>query len=125
MHNDNSTSVAETTARLEREEAKQDANMQGTTLKSVESVASTAAMQNSSSVEEEARESDSEEQTNLSDGRPLFDPKGLYFPTNSHQTDERAKKVLADFQRVQRKSSRTFSAIKSRGFKTHLYSSMI
>jgi hypothetical protein len=37
-----------------------------------------------------------------SDGRPLFDPKGLYFPTDSHQTDERAKKVLADLQRDQK-----------------------
>jgi hypothetical protein len=86
----------------EREEAEQDARMQGTTPKSVESISSTAAMQNSSSMEEEARESDSEEQTIGSNGRPLFDPKGLYFPTDSHQTDERAKKVLADLQRDQK-----------------------
>ncbi len=59
-------------------------------------------MQNSSSVEEESRENNSEEQAIESDGRPLFEPKGLYFPTDSHETDERAKKVLADLQRDQK-----------------------
>jgi hypothetical protein len=95
-------SVAETTARLEREEAEQDARMQETTPKNVESIASKASMQNSSSVEEEARESDSKEQTIGSDGRPLFEPERLYFPTDSRETDERAKRVLSDLQREQK-----------------------
>jgi hypothetical protein len=52
--------------------------------------------------EEESREVSSEEQTLGSDGRPLFEPKGIYFPTDSHETDERAKRVLADLQREQK-----------------------
>jgi hypothetical protein len=56
----------------------------------------------SSSVEEESRENNSEEQTLGSDGRPLFEPKGLYFPSDSHETDDRAKRVLADPQRQQK-----------------------
>jgi hypothetical protein len=39
---------------------------------------------------------------NKSDGRPLFEPKGFYFPSDSHETDERAKRVLADLQREQK-----------------------
>jgi hypothetical protein len=95
-------SVDETTAMLEREEAEQDTRMRESSPKSVESTAFNASMQNSSSVEEESREVNSEEQTFGSDGRPLFEPKGIYFPTDSHETDERAKGVLADLQREQK-----------------------
>jgi hypothetical protein len=31
----------------------------------------------------------------------LFEPTGLIFPTDTHETDARAKKVLADLQREQ------------------------
>jgi hypothetical protein len=31
----------------------------------------------------------------------LRDPKGIYFPSNSHETDDRANKLLTDFQRDQ------------------------
>ncbi len=31
-----------------------------------------------------------------------FEPTGLYFPTNTHETDDRAKRVLAELQRKQK-----------------------
>jgi hypothetical protein len=67
-----------------------------------ESAAFESSNQNSSSMEEESREVSSEEQTLGSDGRPLFEPTGIFFPTDSHETDERAKRVLADLQRQQK-----------------------
>jgi hypothetical protein len=95
-------SVDETTAMLEREETEQDAKTLGLSPKGVESTAFNAPMQKSSSVEEESREFGSKEQTLGSDGRPLFEPTGLFFPTDSHETDDRAKRVLADLQREQK-----------------------
>jgi hypothetical protein len=89
-------SVEEIAAMLEREEAEQDARMRESSPKSVESTAFNASMQNSSSVEEESREFGSKEQTLGSDGRSLFEPTGPFFPTNSHETDARAKRVLTD-----------------------------
>ncbi len=86
-------SVEETTAMLETEEREQDARMQELPSKSVDSNAFNASMQNSSSVEEESRKASSEEQTVGSDGRPLFEPTGLFFPTDSHETDDRAKRA--------------------------------
>jgi hypothetical protein len=58
-------SVAETTARLEREEAEQDARMRESSPNSVEFTAFKASMQNSSFVEEESLEINSKEQTLL------------------------------------------------------------
>ncbi len=52
-------------------------------------------------MEKESREVSSEEQTFGSDGRPLFEPTGLFVPMDSHETDARAKRVLADLQREQ------------------------
>ncbi len=34
-----------------------------------------------------------------SDGRPLHDPEGSVFPTNSHESDKTAKKLLTGLQR--------------------------
>ncbi len=107
-------SVDETTAMLEREETEQDARMRESSPKSVESTAFNASMQSSSSVKEESREVNSEDQTLGSDGRPLFEPKGIYFPTDSHETDEHAKRVLAD-RAVQFKSGR-ISPLNCRAF---------
>jgi hypothetical protein len=95
-------SVAETTARFEKEEAEQDTRMQDASFKSDQSTAFKASMQNSLFVEEETWESSSEEQALGSDRRLLLEPKGFYFPTDSHETGESAKRVLADLQREQK-----------------------
>jgi hypothetical protein len=54
-------SVDETTAMLEKEEAEQDARMQGSPPKNVESTAFNASMQEKPSVDEKSREATSEE----------------------------------------------------------------
>ncbi len=81
---------------LEKEEAEQDARMQGSSPKSVETTASNASMQKKSSVDEKSREASSEEHQVGPDGRYLFEPAGPVFPTDTHETDDHAKKVLAD-----------------------------
>jgi hypothetical protein len=88
-------SVDKTAAMLEKEKAEQDAKMQGSSPQSVESAALNASMQEKSSVYEKSREASSEERPVGPDGRYLFNL------TNTHETDARAKKVLADLQREQ------------------------
>ncbi len=34
-----------------------------------------------------------------SDGRPLYEPEGSIFPTDSHESDKSAKKLLTGLQR--------------------------
>jgi hypothetical protein len=94
-------SVDETTAMLEREEVEQDARMQESSPQGVDSTASPASMQTKSPLEEKAREASSDEDRVGPDGRYLFEQAGSIFPTDSHETDARAKKVLADLQREQ------------------------
>jgi hypothetical protein len=86
---------------LEREETEQDAKMQESSTTGVESTAFNASMQNKPLVEEKSREASSEEHPVGPDSRYLFDLPGRYFPTNTHETDDRAKRVLADLQREQ------------------------
>jgi hypothetical protein len=93
-------SVEETTAAIAMKQEREEAA--NSLPQSDESAAFESLNQNSSSVEEESRKVSSEEQTLGSDGRPLFEPKGIYFSTDSHGTDERAKRVLADLQREQK-----------------------
>jgi hypothetical protein len=76
--------------------------MQGSSPKSVESTAFNASMQEKSSVDEKSREASSEEQQVGRDGRYLREATGPIFPTDIHETDDRAKKVLADLQREQK-----------------------
>ncbi len=95
-------SVDKTTAVLEKEEAEQDAGMQRLSFKSVESTAFNASMQEKSSVDEKSREASSEEQQVGPDARYLFETARPIFPTDTHETDDRAKKVLADLQREQK-----------------------
>jgi hypothetical protein len=59
-------------------------------------------MQEKSSVDEKSRETSSEEQQVGPDGRYLSETTGPIFPTDTHETDDRAKKVLADLQREQK-----------------------
>ena len=59
-------------------------------------------MQEKSFMDEKSREASSEEQQVGPDGRYLFDLKGTVFPSDKYETDDRAKKVLADLQREQK-----------------------
>jgi hypothetical protein len=94
-------SVDETTAMLEKEEAEQDAKMQGSSPQNVESTAFNASMQEKPSGNEKSRETSSEEDQVGPDGRYLFNQKGPIFPSDTYETDDRAKKVPADLQREQ------------------------
>ncbi len=51
-------------------------------------------MQSSSSVTEQTGEIASDGTATGSDGRPLLEPKGAYFPAENHETDENARKFL-------------------------------
>jgi hypothetical protein len=86
---------------LEKEEADQDAKLQGSPPKSVESTVSIASMQTKSLLEKKAREASSDEHQVGPDGRYLFEQAGPIFSKDTHETDDRAKKVLADLQREQ------------------------
>jgi hypothetical protein len=94
-------SVDQTTAMLEKEESEQDARMQGSPPTSVESAAFDASMQQKSSVDGKSREASSVERPVGPDGRYSFNPTGTVFPTDTHETDARAQKVLTDLQREQ------------------------
>jgi hypothetical protein len=93
-------SVEETTAAITAEQIREEAA--NSLPQGDESAAFESSNQNSSSVEEESREVSSEEQILGSDGRPLFEPTGISLPIDSHETDERAKRVLANLQREQK-----------------------
>ena len=95
-------SVDQTTAMLGKEESKQDAEMQGSSPASVESAAFTASLQQKSPVGERSQGTSSMEQQVGPDGRYLFEPTGRVFPTDIQETDDRAKKVLADLLREQK-----------------------
>ena len=94
-------SVKQTTTMLEKEETEQDAQMQGSPPIGVESPAFGASMQQKSSIDETSQEASSVEQQVGPDGRDLFEPTGRVFPTDTKETDDRAKKVLADLLREQ------------------------
>jgi hypothetical protein len=87
---------------LEKEESEQDAKMQGSSPTSVEPAAFDASLQQKSSVGERSQGTSSMEQQVGTDGRHLFEPVGRIFPTDTHETDGRAKKVLEDLLREQK-----------------------
>jgi hypothetical protein len=95
-------SVDQTTAMLEKDESEQDAKMQGSSPTSVEPTAFVASMQQKSSINEMSQGANSVEQQVGPDGRHLFEPTGRAFPTDTQETDDRAKKVLADLLREQK-----------------------
>ena len=68
-------------------------------------------MQEKSSVDEKSRETSSEEQQVGPDGRYLFNQKGPIFPSDTYETDGRAKKVLADLQREQQSRVQNLSLL--------------
>jgi hypothetical protein len=89
-------SVDETNARIEEEFAKQDAKTGDSPPNSDgDSSVRETSMQSSSSVAGPASEIVSGDTAMGSDERPLHEPKGTYFPADSHETDENAKKLLA------------------------------
>jgi hypothetical protein len=96
-------SVDETTTVITAE-LELDAKASESLPQSVESVAFESSKQSSSSVEEQTRGSLSEERAFGSDGRPLLDPKGTYFASDSHETDDRVKRLLTVLQREQNSS---------------------
>jgi hypothetical protein len=68
-------------------------------------------MQSSSSVVEQTIGNFSKDPAVGSYGRPLRESKGTYFPSDTHETDENAKKRLT-----------SINAIHTKGSKTHPYS---
>ena len=86
-------SVEETNAMLEKEFAEQNSKAEESPPKEGESKALDEAMQTSPSKTEKVEEILSEVNAMGSDKRPLHEPKGSYFPTDSLETDENARKV--------------------------------
>ena len=86
-------SVYETNAMLEKEFAEQNPKAEELPPKEGESKALDEAMQTSPSKAEKVEEILSEANAMGSDKRPLHEPKGSYFPTDSWETDENAKKI--------------------------------
>ena len=96
-------SVDQTTAAmLEKEESERDAKMQGSSPISGEPAAFDASLQQKSPVGERSQGASSVEQQVGTDGRHLFEPVGRIFPTDTHETDDCAKKVLEDLLREQK-----------------------
>jgi hypothetical protein len=87
-------SIEETNARIAKEFAEQDPKAEDSPPKRGDSNAFDASMQSSSSVAEQAGEIVSDDTAMGSDVRPLHEPKGTYFPADSHETDENARKLL-------------------------------
>ncbi len=87
-------SVEETNARIEKEFAEQDAKTEVSPPKIGDANVLETSMQSSSSVVQRASGNFSEDTAVGSDGRPLHESKGNYFPTDSHETDENTKKLL-------------------------------
>ncbi len=88
-------SAEETNARLEKEFSVQDSKVEELPLEKGDSNVLETSMQSSSSVTEQIGEIVSDGTVTGSDGRPLLEPKGTYFPADSHETDENARKFLS------------------------------
>ena len=87
-------SVEETNAELEKEFAQQDSKAEDLPPKEGDSDFLETSMQSSSSVGEQAGEIVSDGTAIGSDGRPLLETKGTYFPADSQETDENVRKFL-------------------------------
>ncbi len=92
-------SVEETNAALAKELADDALKEQESLPKSGESKASEAPPPKAVSVENRVGSSVSAEVELESDGRPLHEPEGSIFPTNSHESDKTAKNLLTGLQR--------------------------
>ncbi len=92
-------SVEETIAALDKELADDALKEQESLPKSGESKAPEVPPSKAVSVENQVGSSFSTELELGSDGRPLHKPEGSIFPTNSHESDKTAKKLLKGSQR--------------------------
>ena len=92
-------SVEETNAALEKEFAEQSSQAGDLPPTQGKSEASDEPLQSSSVVAEKAEEIVSDGTAVGSDGRPLLEPKGSYFPDDSHETDKDASKSLTKISR--------------------------
>jgi hypothetical protein len=97
-------SIEETNARLEKEFVDQDPKAEDLPPKEGDSKALDESMQTSSSAAEKAEEFVSGGTTIGSDGRPLREPEGTYFPADSHETDENVRKFLTKLSRDSKKN---------------------
>ncbi len=87
-------SIEDTNAALAKEFAVQDSKEKDPLSEKSDSNALDTSMQSSSSAAEQAGEIVSNGTAMGSDGRPLREPEGTYFPADSHETDENASKLL-------------------------------
>ncbi len=91
-------SVEETNAALHKEFAEQNSKAEDLPLEQGESKALEESLQSSSVAAEKAVETVSDG-TTMGSERPLREPEGAYFPTDSRETDENAKKFLTKLSR--------------------------
>ena len=99
-------SVEETNAALEKEFAEQSSQAGDLPPTQGKSEALDESLQSSSVVAEKSEEVIPDGAAVGSDGRPLLEPKGSYFPDDSHETDEDANKFLAKTFRESEKKAR-------------------
>ncbi len=101
-------SVEKTNARAAKEFAEQDTKTEDAPPNSGDSKVFESSMQINSSVTEKAGAGEifSGIAAMGSDGRPLQEPKGTYFPSDSHETDENARKLLQKHSRDSNKNKR-------------------
>ena len=92
-------SVEETNAMLAKELAEEEQKEQGLLPTSGEPKAPEVPLSTSVSVEDQVGSSVSTGHEFGSDGRPLLEPKGSIFPTNSHESDKIAKTLLTGLHR--------------------------
>ena len=100
-------SVEETNAALEKEFAEQSSQVGDLPPPQGKSEALDEPLQSSSVVTEKTEEIVPDGATAGSDGRPLLEPKGSYFPDDTHETDEDANKFLAKLFANPKKGSTT------------------
>jgi hypothetical protein len=86
-------SVEETNAALDKEFAEHNPKAEDLPLKQGESKALEESLQSSSVAAEKAEETVPDGTAVGSDGRPLLNTKGAYFPEDSHESDENARKT--------------------------------
>jgi hypothetical protein len=104
-------SVEETNEELAKEFAEQDSKAKDSLPKRSDSDAPNESMQSSSVPAEKAEETVSDSSPFGSDGRPLREPKGTFFPDDSHETDQNARKFLARFTRDSKKRNQNPSLL--------------
>ncbi len=88
-------SIEETNAELEKEFSEQDSKAEELLPKEDDSNVLETSMQSSSSVTEQVGKIVTDGTATGSDDRSLLEPKGTYFPADSHETDENARKFLS------------------------------